>query len=94
MKGESNRETVNAGEGFRSTSIKRSPLRGPWSNHNGECAFRKRGCGSVIAASCAEVTVPAPMEFHRRGRPVARKPLALSAAQTAVDVNEAKNNEH
>ena len=26
--------------------------------------------------------------------PVARKALALSAAQTAVDVNEAKNNEH
>ena len=48
----------------------------------------------MIAASCAVATVPAPMDFAAADGPVVRKALALSAAQTAVDVNEAKNNEH
>ena len=48
----------------------------------------------MIAASCAVATVPTPMELRLPGRFVARKALALSAAQPAVDVNEAKNNEH
>ena len=70
-------------------------LTGPLVHHNGGRAFRQRGCGSVIAASCAVGTDSAPMECRPpRTVPLRARPFALSAAQTAVDVNEAKNNEH